>query len=99
MDDAIITAIEEKRRLKILYNVGGARIIEPHYYGKDEYGQKKLRAYQVSGYSEGGETRGWKLLIVSKIKYIELLDEQFEKPRPGYNPGTDYHIPYTICKI
>ncbi len=99
MENTIITAIKEKRRLKITYNGGGARIIEPHYYGKDEYGQKKLRAYQVRGYSKREETKGWKLFIVAKIKSIKLLDEQFEKPRPKYNPKTDKHIPYTICKI
>ncbi|XRP96253.1 hypothetical protein ACO3UB_04730 [Methanocaldococcus sp. 16A] len=64
-----------------------------------EKGSKKLRAYQVSGYSESGNSEGWKLFNVEDIRDIEILNEQFNKPRPGYNRYEDRHIPDIICKI
>ncbi|MDK2789621.1 MAG: hypothetical protein PWP15_128 [Methanothermococcus sp.] len=99
MYNKIITAINEKRKLKIIYNGGDARTIEPHCYGNDTYDQKKLRAYQIKGDSNSGEASGWKLFIVENISSVNLLDERFEKPRPGYNPQGDTQIPHIICKI
>ena len=99
IDDLICKAIKEMRRLKINYKGEGWRIIEPHCFGYDKRGCKKLRAYQVSGYSESGKSEGWKLFNVDEIEEIEILDEHFDEPRPKYNPYGDKHIPNIICKI
>ena len=98
MRDKICKAIMEKRRVRIYYQ-GGHRVIEPHAFGYDSKGKWKLRAYQISGYSSRGETRGWKLFNVSDIKEFQLLEEHFERPRPGYNPRGDKMIPTIVCKI
>ncbi|ACV24816.1 WYL domain-containing protein [Methanocaldococcus fervens] len=99
IDEIICKAIKEMRRLKINYKGEDWRIIEPHCFGCDRKGNKKLRAYQVSGYSESGNSEGWKLFNVDEIRKIEPLNERFNEPRPKYNPYGDKHIPNVICKI
>lgn len=99
MDDLICKAIKELRRAKISYKSGGVRIIEPHAYGYDRKGEKKLRAYQVAGYSESGESEGWKTFIVNLIADLELQEDYFPGPREKYNPQGDEMIPHIICMI
>jgi len=98
MYDLICKAIKEKRRVKMFYK-GGERIIEPHAFGYDKKGQRKLRAYQIGGYSESGNTVGWKLFTVDNIDNFRILDDYFKEPRIGYNPFGDKMIPNIICKI
>ncbi|MCS3921966.1 hypothetical protein M2325_000651 [Methanococcus voltae PS] len=98
MENKIIRAIGYKKRLNITYNNGGIRVIEPHAYGTDLNGVKKLRAYQNGGYSESGEPYGWKLFIVRNLNSVRPLDENFNV-RSGYNFSGDKHIPNIIRKI
>jgi|Deesub1362A_J573_1020465.scaffolds.fasta_scaffold16425_1 hypothetical protein len=99
MDNLICRAINEKIRAEIVYKCG-RRIIEPHASGYDRKGNRKLRAYQVSGYSEGGNPDGWKLFNVDDIEEFYLLkNDYFYNPREGYNPLGDRAIPNIICKI
>ena len=99
MDDLIYKAIKEMRRLKINYKGEDWRVIEPHCFGYDRKGSKKLRAYQISGYSESGNSEGWKLFNIDDINDVEILNEQFNEPRLGYNQNGDRHIPNIICKV
>lgn len=98
-DELICKAIDEMKRLKIVYRGGGERIIEPHAYGYDRKGERKLRAYQVSGYSESGGSEGWKMFIVSYITEFKLGDDKFGGPREEYNPQGDEMIPHIICML
>lgn len=86
MNPAICEAIREHRVLQLNYH-WGHRVVEPHTYGLNDNGHELLRVYQVSGASESGEHRGWKLLRVDEIRGLQILDEQFQGPRPGYNRG------------
>ena len=98
MNNLICQAIKEMRKVRISYK-GGTRVIEPHAFGYDTQRKRKLRAYQVSGYSESRNTQGWKLLDVDEITNFQLLDDYFHQPRQGYNPKADKAIPNIICKI
>lgn len=86
MNSVINNAIEERHKLKILYN-GGYRLIEPFCYGLGRSHQELLRAFQTSGYSDSGEPFGWKLLRVDRIGQVEKTNEVFEGHRPDYNPN------------
>jgi predicted DNA-binding transcriptional regulator YafY len=98
MADIIEIAINQKRRLMFFYN-NGIRVVEPHAYGYDKNGNRKLRAYQVSGYSESGQEQGWKLFNVNEIQTVQILEEFFIMPREGYNYVGDRAISNMICKI
>jgi len=92
----ICLAIKNKKILKIKYK-GTKRIIELHAYGKDKRGEK-LRAYQVSGFSESGKSSGWKLFKCEDITSMIELSDSF-KIRPNYNHSGDRQIPNIICMI
>lgn len=98
MNDLIVLAITQKRKILFYYD-GGIRIVEPHAYGNDKNGRPKLRGYQLSGYSESGKPEGWKLFNVSDIQSLQLLEEYFKQPRNGYNPNGDKAIPNIVSML
>ena len=67
-------AIANKRLIRFVYN-SKLRIAEPHDYGV-KTGVPKLLAYQVSGQSTS-VVRGWKLLDISKIEDLVVLERTF----------------------
>jgi hypothetical protein len=83
-DAALRSAIANKRLIRFLYN-SKLRIAEPHDYGV-KGGVPKLLVYQVSGQSTT-IVRGWKLLDVSKIEALVILDRTF----PGTRVKPDQH--------
>lgn len=76
-------AIEDRHLLEFRYD-GFRRIVEPHAFGVSKRGRYTLRAYQVDGGSESGETAGWKLFHVSDMQSIVVSPERFPGPRPDY---------------
>jgi len=91
----ICDAIHQHRRISIWYG-GGRRVIEPYVYGASET-HELLRAYQVSGFSPSRE-RGWKLFRVEEIADIQVLDEPFDLPQPGYMRN-DPAMEVVYCEI
>lgn len=86
MNSIICSAIQNQKVLRITYD-WGSRTVEPHAYGLNDDDHELLRAYQVSGSSESGETRGWKLFRVDEISSLSVLEDNFEGPRRGYRRG------------
>ena len=78
MNEMLVRAIDEKRRLRFLYN-GRMRLVEPQCYGIGTKGTELLRAHQL----QGGQERE-PLFDVSKIGDLEVLDERFDRPGPNY---------------
>jgi hypothetical protein len=78
MNQMVVRAIEQKRRLRFLYN-GRIRLVEPQCYGMGTKGSELLRAHQL----QGGKERE-PLFSVSKIAHLEMLDEVFVRPGPNY---------------
>ena len=82
----ITSAIQNMNLLSFVYD-GFQRTVEPHTYGIDTKGHKAIRAYQVSGGSESGESVGWKIFHVSEMHGLSVLPQQFSAPRPKYKRG------------
>lgn len=85
MNQAIIDAIENQNVIEFYYE-GELRIVEPHCYGETTAGNEGLRAFQTGGFSSSGKM-GWKMYDLGKADDIEVTEETFDGPRPGYNPG------------
>jgi hypothetical protein len=81
MNELLVAAIQQKRRLQLLYN-GKARYVEPQCYGIGTKGTELLRVHQL----QGGQERE-PLFAVSKIENLEVLPEVFENPGPNYKRG------------
>jgi len=96
MNTIIVKAITEKKLLSFYYN-GGQRIIKPHCYGITTAGNEGLRGFQVSGYSSSGKM-GWKMFDLSKASNIEVLNDQFLNPEPGYKRG-DKGMSSIYCEL
>jgi predicted DNA-binding transcriptional regulator YafY len=78
MNQVLVKAIEQKQRLRFLYN-GKVRLVEPQCYGIGTRGTELLRAHQL----QGGQERE-PLFDVSKIADLEALNEVFVRPGPNY---------------
>ena len=78
MNQMLMTAIEQKHRLRFRYN-GKTRLVEPQCYGIGSRGSELLRAHQL----QGGQERE-PLFNVSKIADLEVLDEIFVYSGPNY---------------
>jgi hypothetical protein len=81
VNPVLVSAIEQKRRLRFQYN-GKMRLIEPQCYGIGTRGTELLRAHQL----QGGQQRE-PLFDVSKIAELEVLKETFDRPGPNYTRG------------
>jgi len=77
VNEALVRAIREKRRLACVYN-GKPRLVEPQCYGEGTNGEL-LRVYQPAGGSEREP-----LFTVAKMAQLVVLDERFEHPGPNY---------------
>ena len=94
----ICTAIDSKKVLSFFYN-GGTRFVEPFCYGRHRSTDKEvLRGYQIGGYSESGESIGWKLFRVEEISKLMVTDRDFKGAREHYNPN-DRVMKKIICRI
>jgi predicted DNA-binding transcriptional regulator YafY len=78
MNPVLVRAIEQKQRLRFLYN-GRTRVVEPQCYGIGTRGTELLRAHQL----KGGQERE-PLFDVSKIADLDVLNEVFIHPGPNY---------------
>ncbi|KAI5912446.1 MAG: hypothetical protein JSR40_06115 [Proteobacteria bacterium] len=96
MNATITQAITEKRVLELRYH-GYFRIVEPHAYGRDKYGDEILRCYQRSGGSESGESVGWKLLKVREVFSLQLTKDTFVA-RPEYRRN-DKALAYVFSQL
>lgn len=85
MDTNIVNAIRKQNVVEFYYD-GGLRTVEPHCYGLTTKGNEGLRAYQIDGYSSSGKM-GWKMYDLGKASNIEILEDTFSSPRPGYKKG------------
>jgi len=90
----ICEAIRTRSVVQFYYD-GGLRIVEPHCHGVSKNGNELLRGYQTGGYSQSGESIGWKLFSVNKISRMQQTGEIFPSNRTDYNPNDKAMI--SIC--
>lgn len=82
MNMLIRKAIEELRPIRFSYK-GAVRTVEPHAYGRQSSGAEALCAWQLSG----GSGQEFRLFKTDEMGIVQLLDENFDGPRPGYRRG------------
>lgn len=82
MHELIRKGVRESRLLCFRYK-GAVRTVEPHSYGGQANGSDALCAWQLFG----GSGQEFRLFRTDEIEIIQLLDENFDGPRPGYRRG------------
>jgi hypothetical protein len=95
---AICSAIRQLRKIEFYYH-GGYRTVEPFCLGimiKSEADNESFLCYQTSGFSDLGETVGWKLYRASEMEDIEVLRGKFRVSRPGFDPD-NLEMARVIC--
>ena len=78
MNEVLVRAIRQKRKLRFVYN-RKRRLAEPQCYGIGTSGNELLRVHQL----QGGPQRE-PLFTVSKIVDLEPLNDVFDRPGPNY---------------
>jgi|SRR5688572_585524 len=68
-------AIETKRLIEFAYQ-DLRRVAEPHDYGALN-GAEHLLVYQIAGESRSMKLPDWRLIRVTEIKQLRVLDKQF----------------------
>jgi hypothetical protein len=81
IDDLLRVAIAQQRQIRFWYG-GKERIAEPHDYGVHK-GKARLLAYQVGGRSTSGPLPAWRLVDVSGMTQLEILEKTFPGNRPA----------------
>ncbi|MDB4948847.1 MAG: hypothetical protein JWM27_1496 [Gemmatimonadetes bacterium] len=75
-----------RRRLVQLTDAAGhTRAVHPYMVYVTAAGRRMLHSYQVEGYSEHGNSSGWKNVRPSSFVEARELDEEFDARR-DYNP-------------
>jgi len=87
------------RKLVSFYYKNHQRVLVPGAYGLHKTtGNKLLRAYQIRGGRNTGETPGWGLFKIEEISSYQVLDEQIENVPPGYVQG-DSALSPIYCQL
>ena len=97
--DSVRKSIEDKQKIVMYYDGDepggkGLRLIEPVALGRSKKGNLVLRAWDEEGASHRGYlgTRpmpGWRLFKLDKILSYKPTGENFNTPRPNFNPTGD----------
>lgn len=80
-DELIRIAITQQRQIRFWYG-GKERIAEPHDYGVQK-GKARLLTYQVGGQSTSGPLPAWRLVDISGMTKLEILEKTFPGNRPA----------------
>lgn len=87
LDELLRTAISQRRQIRFWYQ-GKERVAEPHDYGVQN-GTVRLLVYQVGGQTNSGHVPAWRLIDVSTMTELEILDRTFPGNRP--TPSGKHH--------
>lgn len=82
MNVLISKAIAKRRLIRFGYK-GALRTVEPHCYGRQANGADALCGWQRSG----GSGQAFRLYRCDEIEMVQLVEEDFPEPRPGYRRG------------
>lgn len=89
--DVITDCILRRLYVKIQYNGGSDRLVQPYIFGAFKSGKVMLSAYQIGGDSVSKEYDGWKLFNLEKITLLEPIDATFEI-RNEYNENDERFV-------
>lgn len=91
--NAICDAIKGMKVIEFRYK-GAWRSVEPHALGINARGKLTLCAWQLTG----GSGADWRDFHFDLIGDVVVTNEEFDGPRPGYNP-CDKTLVSVICSI
>ena len=74
------------------------RIVEPHVFGVNTAGHEALSGWLRPGNSRADPEGGWRTYLSEGMREVQMLDETFAQPRPGYNPS-DPRIVEIFCRL
>jgi hypothetical protein len=80
MIGVICEAISNMRVIEFDYQ-GARRLVEPHTVGRDQKGHQMLCGWQLAG----GSAVSWRNYHLAEMSRVQVLEESFDGPRPGYN--------------
>jgi hypothetical protein len=83
-EDTFVRAAREGRLVRLTEEDGQQRTVQPLILYVSSKGKRLFHAFQVSGYSSGGQN-GWKNMETERFTSAEVLDEAFVPPA-NYNP-------------
>jgi predicted DNA-binding transcriptional regulator YafY len=97
--ESVINSIRNKNRVIIYYDGEepggrGLREIEPVCFGYSKKGNPVLRAWDLEGASHRGfkgekPLPSWRLFRLDRIMSLTPTGNNFDTPRPNYNPTGD----------
>ena len=97
--ESVINSIRNKNRVIIYYDGEepggrGLREIEPVCFGYSKRGNPVLRAWDLEGASHRGfkgekPLPSWRLFRLDRIMSLTPTGNNFETPRPNFNPTGD----------
>jgi hypothetical protein len=86
------------KRIVSFYCNGGMRVVEPHMVAKNEADHYALSGWFLRGHSKSGGT-GWREYLLAEMSNLEVLEETFSGPRPGYRAAASKVFPHVICRM
>ena len=78
-------AIGARLLVRFCYN-SKTYIVEPHLLGRNSAAQDCLSAWLKESDANQELAPGWHCFLLEEIKELKLLNQNFNKPRPGYDP-------------
>ena len=97
VNDTICEAIRAKRLLMFGYG-DRVPVVEPHLYGVNALEHEVLSAWLRPGHSRADPEGGWRTYRVDEMRRLQMLDQAFDGPRPGFNPD-DGRMHAVFCRL
>ena len=94
----ICEAVNARRRLRVRYKEL-TRILEPYLVGEYSDGRQFVLAWLVRCEDDPTKLSGWQHYLLTRIQALELLEEQFDCDRSGYNPVSDTRVERILCSV
>jgi len=108
----IADAIKNRRKISFYYNgptrprkdsvkPGRRILVEPTTLGLTDKGNLAFKGYvkPPSVTKTGFEKHNWRTFLLNRLHRLELTDDTFDQPQPGYNSGDDSSFSRIDAKV
>ncbi|MFP5210460.1 MAG: WYL domain-containing protein [Acidobacteriota bacterium] len=101
-DSSVICAAIQGRNLIQIYYYDpepGYRIVQPYTLGYNRANHLMLNGWFIEGASASGEGPGYRDYLLDKISTVEILNQHFAQPAPGYVPMGGKKFQSVLCDL
>ncbi len=100
-DSLICSAIQGRHLIQIYYidPAPGYRVIEPYTLGYNRADHLMLNGWFLGGESASQEGPGYRDYLLEKISSLDILNEHFQEPKPGYVPMGGKKFRSVVCDL